>query len=326
MTKQILVAAAAVCLLLHASGGSVAAAPSAQALFPDGVTIVVGFGSGGTVDTGARVLQPYLQKALGVPVVVQNMPGAGGILATHYVFTQKPDAPILLMTFVPAVTIAQVIQGGAYDMRKLAPVYCVYGHNTIVLLARNGSPYKNFASLQNAKTPITAAVAGMKSSISWAALAELAEVNGIKMVPVPYKGGAEGTDAALGGAVDVSATTIVEATRLLKSGKAQAVLQFADRPLPELPGVQAIGQVGKMSEVLDTTLGLTGPPSMPADKVQALAAALNDVVKNPDFAEKVKNVGLEIESQPTNAWGSTLNRSYEVINRDAPLLNKFTAQ
>ena len=202
----------------------------------------------------------------------------------------------------------------------------MYGHNTIVLLTRTGSRYKDFASLKAAPTPITAAVAGMRSSISWAALAELAEVNGIKIVPVPYKGGAEGTDAALGGAVDVSATTLVEATRLLKSGKGQAVLQFADTPLPELPGVQAIGQVGKASEVLDTTLGLTGPPNMPAEEVQALVTALNTVVKNPDFEQKVKNVGLEIESQPANVWAATLNRSYEVINRDAPLLNKFTAQ
>ena len=326
MKKQIAAAVAACFLLSIASYGRSAAAPSAKTLFPDGVTIVVGFGSGGTVDTGARLLQPYLQKALGVPVVVQNMPGAGGIPASHYVFTQKPDAPILLMTFVPAITIGQVIRGGAYDQRKLTSVYGVYGHNTVVLITRKGSPYKDFASLKAATKPITAAVAGMKSSISWAALAELAEVNGINMVPVPYKGGAAGSDAAIGGAVDISATTLVEATRLISAGKAQAVLQFADKPLPQLPGIQAIGQVGKASEVLDTPLGLTGPPNMSSDKVQALAAALDDVVKNPDFAQKVKNAGLEIEQQTPSVWAATLERTYQVISREAPDLNKFTAQ
>ena len=110
----------AACFLLSiASYGRSAAAPSAKTLFPDGVTIVVGFGSGGTVDTGARILQGYLQKQLGVPVVVQNMPGAGGVPASHYVFTQKPDAAILLMTFVPAVTIGQVVRGGAYDHSQI---------------------------------------------------------------------------------------------------------------------------------------------------------------------------------------------------------------
>lgn len=326
MTKQLSAAVAAVSLLALGTSSPGAAAPSPQAIFPNGVTIVVGFGSGGTVDTGARVLQPYLQKALGVPVVVQNMPGAGGVPASHYVFTQKPDAPVLLMTFLPAATIGQVIRGGAYDMRRLSPVYGVYGHNTIVLIAKKGSPYKDFASLKNSTTPVTAAVAGMKSSISWEALAELAEVNGVNMTPVPYKGGAVGSDAALGGAVDISATTLVEATRLIGSGKAQGVLEFADGPLPQLPGVEAIGRVGKPSEVLDTTLGLTGPPNMPKDEVAALTTALDAVVKNADFAQKVKNVGLEIEPQPPQMWASTLDRSYEVISREAPTLEKFTTQ
>ena len=208
----------------------------------------------------------------------------------------------------------------------MTSVYGVYGHNTIVLIAKKGSPYKDYASLKNATKPITAAVAGMKSSISWAALAELAEMNGVNVVPVPYKGGAAGSDAAIGGAVDISATTLVEATRLVGAGKAQAVLQFADKPLPQLPGVQAIGQVGKASEVLDTPLGLTGPPNMSSDKVQALAAALDDVVKNPDFAQKVKNAGLEVEQQAPSVWAATLERTYQVISRAAPDLNKFTTQ
>lgn len=326
MTKQLAAAVAAVSLLLVAVHGRGWAAPSAQALFPNGVTIVVGFGSGGTVDTGARVLQPYLQRALGVPVVVQNMPGAGGVPASRYVFTQKANAPILLMTFLPAATIGQVVRGGSYDVRRLSPVYGVYGHNTIVLIAKKGSRFTNFASLKNSATPVTAAVAGMKSSISWEALAELAEVNGVNMTPVPYKGGAAGSDAAIGGAVDISATTLVEATRLIGSGKAQGVLQFAAGPLPELPGVESIEQVGKPSEVLDTTLGLTGPPDMPKDEVAALTSALDTVVKNPDFAQKVKNVGLEIEAQPPAMWASTLDRSYAIISREAPTLEKFTTQ
>ena len=230
------------------------------------------------------------------------------------------------MSFIPALTIGQVIQGGAYDMRKLTPISGVYGHNTIVLIAKKGSKYKDFASLKAATTTITAAVAGVKSSSAWAALAYLAEINGINIAAVPYKGGAEGTNAALGGAVDISATTLVEATRLLGSGRAQAVLQFADKPLTELPGVEAIGQVGKQSEIFDSTLGLTGPPGMSKDAVNVIASALSAIVKDPQFAIGAKNVGLEIESQLPAVWAATLNGSYNTINRDAPLLNKFVSK
>ena len=165
----------------------------------------------------------------------------------------------------------------------------------------------------------------MKSSISWEALAELAEVNGINMTPVPYKSGAAGSDAALGGAVDLSATTLVEATRLIGAGKAQAVLAFSDKPLPQLPGVDVIGKYGKPSEVLDTNIGLTGPPNMSPDAVTVLTTALATVVKDSDFAGKVKNVGLEVEAQPPREWASTLNASFASITKDAPELEKFTA-
>ena len=327
MKKQIATLVVAMTLaIIGVSAPSSAAKLSAQTVFPHGVTIVVGFGSGGSVDTGARVLQPYLQRALGVPIVVQNMPGAGGIPAAHYVATLNADTPTLLMTFLPALTLGQVIGKGAYDVRKFTPVYGVYGHNTIVLIAKKGSPYKNYASLKSATQTITAAVAGVKSTGAWAALAELAEVNGIHMVPVPFKGGAAGSDAAIGGSVDLASTTLVEATRLVGSGRAQAVLQFLPGPAPELPGVESIAKVGKPSEALDLPLGLNGPPNMPPDEVRLLSAALDKVVKDPSFIQKAKNVGLQIEAQGPAVWAKTMSRSYLVINEEAPALEKFVTR
>lgn len=327
MNKRIAALLAALALLCFGTHPSPAAEPlsaQAQKLFPHGLTIVVGFGNGGTVDTGARVVQPYLQKVLGVPIVVQNMPGAGGITAAHYVYTQDANAPIVLMSFLPALTLAQIIGKGAFDVRKMTPIYGVFGHNTAVIIARKGSPYKDFASLKAAKTPITAGVAGVKASSTWEALAELAEINGIRMIPVPFEGGAAGSDSALGGSIDVSATTLVEATRLVGSGRAQAVLQFAPGPLPELPGVESIAKVGKASEVLDTPQGLTGPPGMPQDEVRVLSAALEQVVKDPAFADKAKNVGLFVKAEDARGWSKTLNQSYDFISQVAPQLEKFT--
>jgi tripartite-type tricarboxylate transporter receptor subunit TctC len=111
--------------------------------------------------------------------------------------------------------------------------------------------------------------------------------------------------------------------RLVNSGKAQAVLQFASTPLPELPGVESIAQVAKPSEALDTTLGLTGPLHMPADEVQVLSAALSKMAKDPAFVSKAKNVSLQVELQAPAAWGQTIQKSYQSIQQEAPLLLKF---
>ena len=296
---------------------------SAKKLFPDGLTILVGFGTGGAVDTGARLIAPVLSKELGVNVVVQNMVGGGGNTAAQYEYNQPSTSSDLLMSFLPALALGQVLGNGKYELDKLTPVYGIYGNNTAVIIAKKGSKYKDFASLKNATSTITAATAGVKTSATWMALAFLSGVNHINVKPVPFKGGSAGSDAALGGSVDLSATTIVEATRLIQSGKAQGVLEFAPHTYPQLPGVESIATVGQADEAFTSPMGLTGPPQMPSAKVDLIAKALAAAVQDPSLTSKATNVGLEVSPLSTSDWSQTLNQTLTTIKKDQSFLETY---
>lgn len=144
------------------------------------------------MDTGARLVAPVLQKELGVPVVVQNMPGGGGITAAQYEYRQKATAPELLMSFLPALSLGQVLRNGHYKLSDFIPVYGIYGNDTAVTIDKKGSPIKDFASLKNSTKTLTAATSGVKSSSTWMAMAFLAGINHIKLQPVPYSSGTLG--------------------------------------------------------------------------------------------------------------------------------------
>ena len=296
---------------------------TAKQLFPQGVTLLVGFAPGGAVDTGARLLQPYLQQALGVPVVVQNMAGGGGNTAAEYEYRQNADSSTFLMGFLPALTLGQVLGGAKYDVRKFTPLYDVFGNNTVVILAKKGSPLKDFASLRNSGKTLTAGVAGVRSSGAWMAVAFLSALNHVKIKAVPFSGGSTATAAAIGQSIDLASTTVVEAKNMIGAGAVQGVLQFAPKELADLPGVQSIAAAGQTSEAFYQVLGVVGPPNMGAAQAKVMEAALAQAAGSADLAAKAKNAGIEVAPQDSAAWGQTLNQSFDMVNNNKAMLEAF---
>src|SRR5437762_11852717 len=98
--------------------------------YPRGpIHIVVPHDPGGVVDTSARLIQPYLQKYVGVPVVIDNMPGAGGNIGRAYVFRQPPDGHTLLVNLQPSMSAGQIVTGAKFDSLKFTHIYNITGHN-----------------------------------------------------------------------------------------------------------------------------------------------------------------------------------------------------
>lgn len=293
---------------------------SAKTLWPQGITIVVGFPPGGAVDTGARLLQPYLSKALGVPVVIQNMPGAGGGTAAAYVAHQPRNKPLFLMTFLPSFVLDQIIGHSNFKALSLTPLAGIYGNDTSVLIAKKGSRWTNFATLKNAKTTITAGTAGVGSSSTWMSLVFLKDLNHMNIKAVPYLGGAPASDAAIGGSIDIAATTMVEATRLIHSGRAQGVLEFAPHQFSQIPGVESIAQAGYPSESFETLMGVTGPPGMPASSAKVMEKALAQAAHQSALASKAKNAGVYMDYEAPNQWKKAIEHSYKQIDNDRSIL------
>src|SRR5512144_2491061 len=122
----------------------------AQGSYPKGpVRLVITHGPGGSTDLAARLIQPYLQKYLGAPIVVDNMEGAGGNVARSFVFKQPPDGQVLLVSQQPSMSSGQLVSGGKFDVLKFVHVFNIAGRNYDCVAVGPNSPFKTIDDLKN---------------------------------------------------------------------------------------------------------------------------------------------------------------------------------
>ena len=144
-----------------------------------------------------RVIQPYFQKAIGVPVVLENMVGAGGNIARAFVFKQKPDGYTLLVSQQPSMSSGEIISGGRYEVLKLTHIFNIAGKNYDCVSVPFESPFKTIEDLKKAsqKQPLTSAGTGIGTNAYIAAML-LKQKIGVNLTYVPFNSGAEAALAA----------------------------------------------------------------------------------------------------------------------------------
>src|SRR3972149_491177 len=124
---------------------------AAQEKFPtEPVRLIVTHAAGGTTDMAARVIQPYFQKAIGVPVVIENMVGAGGNIARAFAFRQKPDGYTLLVSQQPSMSSGEIVSGGKFEVLKLTHVFNIAGKNYDCVAVPFDSPFKTIEDMKKA--------------------------------------------------------------------------------------------------------------------------------------------------------------------------------
>jgi tripartite-type tricarboxylate transporter receptor subunit TctC len=136
----------------------------ADARYPQGpIHIVVPHDPGGVVDTTARLIQPHLQRYLGAPVVINNMPGAGGNIGRAYVFRQPPDGYTLMVNLQPSMSAGQIVTGARFDSLQFTHVYNITGHNYDAVAVPIASSLKSIDDIRNASQthPLTTAGGGV---------------------------------------------------------------------------------------------------------------------------------------------------------------------
>lgn len=172
--------------------------------FPDkNIKIVVGYSSGGSSDKLARIVQPFLEKELGVSVVVENMPGAGGQIAATNLMRQDADGYMILAVNSPGIYYTVALQDTAYAYDDLYPLW-IESYDPIVLLTLNDSEWTNLADfIEAAKSNPGkysvgfAAGGGQQATAAW-----LKENMNLDIKLVSYDGGGNTSAALLGGHVD----------------------------------------------------------------------------------------------------------------------------
>jgi tripartite-type tricarboxylate transporter receptor subunit TctC len=258
------------------------------------ITIVVAYPAGGDTDAMARLFAEKLSTRLGQPVVIDNRPGASGVIGSSFVAKAPADGYTLLLapsTFSIAQLVLKTGGGASYDvLNGFTPIVQV-GTLPLFLVAGAGSGFKSFKDVQGAKGQ-TLSYASPGSGSPMHILGEMVnKAAGLNLGHVPYKGVAPAVNDVLGGHVPLTYITYGPVAPHLAGGK-MLPLAVADRTRsPLAPNVPTFAELGYKNVEVTAWHGLFGPKGLPPEIVKTLNGHFNEILKMPDVVSKMAVLG-----------------------------------
>lgn len=285
-------------LLFTIAAASLAGSP-AHAQFPERtVKIVVPFDAGGTVDAVARALANRLNAKWHVPVIVENRPGAGNTIGAAAVARAEPDGYTLLFANTSVSANPSLFKSLPYDtLKDLAPVvYLSPSPNVLLAQASLGiGSLKEMIALAKARAakPLSYATVGRGSAHHFC-MELLRSQAGIDLLHVPYRGVAPAVLAVTRGEIDLYCSDIPGALNLLKGGKVVPLGITSVKRAPILPNIPSFAEAGLPDYSATGYVGIMVTGGTPADVVQKLNVAINDVVRDPEFSRRFAEFGYDM--------------------------------
>ncbi|TFV40267.1 tripartite tricarboxylate transporter substrate binding protein [Bradyrhizobium frederickii] len=294
-----------------------AATPLSKALAADyparPVKWVVGYPPGGATDILARLIGQRLSEKLGQQFVVENKPGAGNNIATESVINAEPDGYTLQM-----VNPANYINASLYTnlkfnfVRDIAPI-ASFQRVPNVMTVNKDVPAKNVAEfIEYVKAnpgKVNMASSGNGTSVHLSGEMFMA-MTGCKMQHVPYRGAAPAITDMLGGQVQVIFDNMPSIIQHIRSGSLRAIGVTTAERSPQLPDVQTVAETVKGYEA-SALFGIGAPKNTPKDIIAKLNAEVNAVIKEPDMAKRLVELGGEPRVQTPEAFGEEIKAETE---------------
>lgn len=281
--------------LLLAAG--LATSVQAQAWPDKPVRVVVPYGPGGLGDVLARSIGKRMGDALGQPVVIENKPGAAGMLGAGTVAKSAADGYTVLLGYTSEMTVApQMAKNPAYDtVRDFEPV-ALAGVSPLLLVAHPSTPGDTLADFikaaKAAPDKYSYASAGAGSPAQFAG-EQLKKSAGIGLLHVPYKGGAQAVTDTLAGVVNIYFSGFPPAVPHVRAGKLKAFAVTGKRRSSALPNVPTMDEMGLPDFDLSGWFGFFVPKGTPAAVVRRLNEVIAAAVVQPDLKESLAAQGVE---------------------------------
>ena len=260
------------------------------------VRIAVGFPAGGPTDIVSRLIAPELSKALGQQVVIENRPGAGGVIATGQIAKAPPDGHTLVMGTIGNIAVAMsLLPDRGYDtLRDLAPITQVVSVTSILVThpsvpARSVKDLLALARSRPGQLNYASSGSGTVTHLAGELLKLMGKVD---IVHVPYKGGAPALTALISGEVDMSYENSLIITPHVKSGKVRALAVTGARRSKLLPELPTIGET-LSGYSASGWYGLLAPAATPKAVIARLHSEVVKVLRMPDITERLLSQGAE---------------------------------
>ncbi len=275
------------------------------------VRIIVGFLPGSSNDLLARFVGAGLTERLGQQTVVDNRPGANGIIGGEIAARATPDGHTLLLMSVSHTMSAAVYARLPYDpVTSFSPV-ATLGTGPLVVAAHAALPAQGVKALvELARSPpgsLAFASAGI-GGINHFGGALFSRVTGVQMTHVPYKGGAPALADVIGGQVQLMWSTMPLSLPQVRAGKVKALAVTSSTRSPLLPDVPAIGEAGAPGAEISTWWGLLAPAGVPAPLLARLNTEIGSIVRRPESTQRLSTEGAEPWLQTVPEFAATMRR------------------
>jgi tripartite-type tricarboxylate transporter receptor subunit TctC len=325
MLRGVAVRHIAIALLITAPAlGGVQAAAAADAYPTRPIRLMVGFGAGGPTDIPARFIADRLGSALGQPVVVENKPAAGGIVATRDVLAQPRDGyTLLLCTHFDATNVA-VYRDAGYRLGDIAPVSLIAKYYYGLALA-NAIPADSFeAFVAYAKVhpgEVTYATVGAASAQEIMAR-QLEKAAGVSLNRIPFRGGAGVVQELVAGRVDLYPSPTLAVMSQYQAKQLKIIATTSPERLKNLPEVPTLKEKG-FDFVRFGWLGVCVGSGTPEPIIKRLNERIVQIVGSPDYRALIENAGsIPIATTPQE-FGAVIQKTLDDV---APAVKEFGLQ
>ncbi len=279
--------------------------PVALAQSSQTVRLVVGYAPGGPVDTSARMFAPALAKELGMAVIVENRPGAGGVLGGNTVAKAAPDGLLLFYAASPTITISpHILKSMSFNpATELSAIAPILSYSNVLLVGKD-QPFKNvrelvaYAKANPGKLTYGSAGVGASNHLSGELFARL---TGTELNHIPYKGNAPALNDVLGGQLNMMFDVIGNARAYIAAGRVRALAVTSGERNPSLPDVPTMREEGVADYEVSGWFALYGPPNMPASMVTRYNEASRRAIETDDFRKKLAGQGYDLWTGPPKA-------------------------
>ncbi len=271
------------------------------------IRIVTPYAPGGTADILSRVVGQKLSESWGQQVVVDNRPGASGMLGADIAAKAAPDGYTILMAYVAEIAITQsLFKTVPYDaVRDLAPV-TLAALTPMIFVVHPSLPARNVGELvalaKARPKQLTYASAG-NGSPAHLACELLQRSAGIEITHVPYKGAAPALVDLLGGHVVMFFSGMPPAMAHVKAGKLRAIAVSTAKRSPAAPEVPTVAESGVRVFDISTWFGVFAPAATPKDIVGRLNAEISRALTLPDVKERLSREGAETAPNSPEQFG-----------------------